>query len=616
MRPPAKAPSPEADTGLMLRAQGWRQRARYVGPLACLLITAGLAVGGMALGASNTISTVAGDGSGTYAGDAGPATLASLKYPEGVDATPDGGFLIADKENSRIRRVASDGTITTVAGTGTEGHNGDGIDATTAKIAKPEGVAALLDGGFLIADTNNQMIRRVTPVGTIETVAGTGSTGYTGDGGDATLAKLDHPRAAIPTSDGGFLIADTGNRVVRRVAPDGTISTVAGNGGDGSDGDGGPATAARLGDPDDVVPTLGGGFLIADYKFHVVRRVAPDGTISTIVGDPSQGGSTGDGGPAADALLDTPTDVEVLPDGGFLIADHDRDQVRHVRADGVIVNFAGTGQNGYAGDGGPATAADLHGPHALSLTHGGDVLIADADNHRIRSVDSDFVPPPSDNPPPGDPPAADDDPSQAAPQGPSETTSEPVLGESVVMAPAFGMVKVKLPGGDHWTLLERGLSLPVGTVVNVLNGSVVLTSAIEGEDGSQTGTFWDGIFEVRQARGGNGMTNLVLRGGDLRRCRAARRAGPSALSSRRRRPSRRLWAKDDNGRFRTHGRDSVATTRGTMWLTADRCKGTVTRVREGQVRVRHRHSRRSVLVNAGERYLAPHEWFPASAPCS
>ena len=144
--------------------------------------------------------------------------------------------------------------------------------------------------------------------------------------------KLDHPRAAVPTPDGGFLIADTGNRVVRRVAPDGTISTVAGNGVDGSDGDGGPATAARLGDPDDVAPTPGGGFLIADYKHHVVRRVAPDGTISTVVGDPSQGGSTGDGGPAADALLDTPTDVEVLPDGGFLIADHDRDRVRHVRA--------------------------------------------------------------------------------------------------------------------------------------------------------------------------------------------------------------------------------------------------------------------------------------------
>ena len=217
----------------------------------------------------------------------------------------------------------------------------------------------------------------------------------------------------------------------------------------------------------------------------------------------------------------------MLPDGGFLIADHDRDQVRHVRADGVIVNFAGTGQNGYAGDGGPATAADLHGPHALSLTHGGDVLIADGDNHRIRSVDSDFVPPPSDNPPAGTTLLQpDDDPSQAAPRGAvRDGLTEPVLGESVVMAPAFGMVKVKLPGDDHWTLLERGSSLPVGTVVNTLNGSVVLTSAVEGEDGSQTGTFWDGIFEVRQARGGDGMTNLVLRGGDLRRCRSGAPGG-------------------------------------------------------------------------------------------
>ena len=102
------------------------------------------------------------------------------------------------------------------------------------------------------------------------------------------------------------------------------------------------------------------------------------------------------------------------------------------------------------------------------------------------------------------------------------------------------------------------------------------------------------------------MTDLVLRGRNLQRCGRAHGARPSALTSRRRRPSRRLWAKDDNGRFRTHGRDSVATTRGTVWLTVDRCKGTLTRVREGYVRVRHRHSRRSVLVGAGERYLARH----------
>jgi len=600
----------------MTRPHGRGRRRRWFGPLACLSLVVGLAAGGAALGANDTISTVAGDGSGAFSGDGGQATAAGLRYPEGVAATADGGFLIADKENHRIRQVAPDGTISTVAGTGASGYNGDGIDATTAQLMSPEGVEPLLDGGFLIADTANHRIRRVTPLGKIQTVAGTGTNGYSGDGDDATLAELKTPRTAVPTSDGGFLIADTGNRVIRRVASDGTISTIAGTGADGSGGDGGPAASASLGDPDDVELTPDGGYLIADYKNHVVRRVSADGTISTVVGDSSQNGSSGDGGPAVDALLDTPTDVETLPDGGFLVADHDRDQLRRVRPDGVIVNFAGTSANGFAGDGGPATAAELHGPHAVSLTSGGDVLIADADNHRIRHVDSDFAPPPP--PPPSPEPEADapaGPPAGSTPTGPSKPehpapplkpAPKPVLGESVVVAPSFGQVMVKPPRGKHWTALEDGASLPVGTMVKAVKGTVVLTSALEGGR-SQTGTFWGGVFQIGQPRGGRGMTEIKLRGGNLRRCRrSARPARPSAVASRRRRRRavRRLWAKDDHGRFRTHGRNSVATTRGTVWLTADRCKATVTRVREGQVRVRHRHSRKSVLVKAGERYLA------------
>jgi hypothetical protein len=179
-----------------------------------------------------------------------------------------------------------------------------------------------------------------------------------------------------------------------------------------------------------------------------------------------------------------------------------------------------------------------------------------------------------------------------------------VLGVSVVVAPSFGQVMVRLPGKRNWIALEDGANLPVGSMVKALRGSVVLTSAVEGGQ-SQTGTFWGGVFQVGQARGGNGMTDIRLRGGSLSRCRnRVRRGRRSAFTSRRRGPVRRLWAKDDRGRFRTHGRDSVATTRGTLWLTEDRCKGTVTRVREGAVRVRHRHGRRSVIVSAGERYLA------------
>ena len=572
---------------------------RRVGPISCLLLVAGLALGGSALGASDTISTVAGDGSGAFGGDNGPATQASLKNPEGVAATSDGGFLIADKDNHRIRRVAPDGTITTVAGTGSAGFNGDARPATTAALNKPEGVAALNDGGFLIADTGNCRIRRVSPLGTVSTVAGTGGCNYSGDGGLAILAQVKDPRAAVPTPDGGFLIADTANHVIRRVTPLGTISTVAGTGAGGYDGDGGPATEARLDAPDDVAQTADGGLLIADYAKDVIRRVSPVGTISTVAFQGSGGSDDEDNDEENPATLDEPADVELLPDGGFLIAAHAGHRVLRVRPDGVIVSFAGTpSASGFAGDGGPASAARLDGPHGLSVTPEGNVLIADGHNHRIRHVDADFAP----ATPGSEPGRGEDDESEGSPLGPA---SEPKRGRSVLVAPGFGLVKVRLPGRKGWVLLEDDATIPVGSMINTRNGSVVLTSALDSEGRSQTGSFWEGVFQIRQPANGNGMTDIVLRGGRFGRCRS-RGKRPRALSSRRRRPVRRLWAKDDNGRFRTHGRDSVATTRGTVWFTADRCRGTLTRVKEGKVRVRHLRGRRSVLVSAGQRYLARH----------
>ena len=589
----------------MARPHGWGRRLGFSAPPACLAIAvAGLALGGSALGAGHTISTIAGNGSQGFDGDGGAAVDAALNAPESVAATLDGGYLIADKENNRIRRVSPDGTIRTVAGTGSAGFNGDGLAATSAMLNKPQGVAPLLDGGFLIADTENNRVRRVSPLGTIQTVAGTGSPGDAGDGGLAVMAELQKPRGVAPLLDGGFLIADTDNRVVRRVSVLGTIATVAGNGSAGSGGDGGPATAATLGLPDDVAPTVEGGFLIADYEMGVVRKVSLLGTISTVAGGGSSGSDEDDS--ATDVELLEPADVEPLATGGFLVADHGTDLVQQVRGDSSIARVAGDGDSGFDGDGGPAVDAELDGPHSLSLTPAGDLLIADGHNNRVRLVDASYPVPAGGHLDPGgtaDPSPKGDDPPTDPP------ASEPKLGERVVVAPAFGMVKVKRRGQRRWTLLERGAEVPVGSFVNTKRGSVLLTSALEGEGRSQTATFWGGVFQIRQSAKGNGSIDILLRGLGFRRCRAgrarAKRPGIRAVSSRRRRPIRRLWARDDNGRFRTHGRDSVATTRGTVWLTEDRCKGTVTRVKEGEVLVRHRHSRRRVLVGAGERYLAP-----------
>src|SRR5439155_902477 len=244
---------------------------------ACCLFALGLV--GPARAATNNIFTVAGTltVSGST-GDGGPATAAKLNEPNGVAATADGGYLIADTSNHAIRQVSPTGTITTVAGTLTvSGSTGDGGPATAAKLNSPDGVATTADGGYLIADTSNHAIRQVSPTGTITTVAGTLTVpGSAGGGGPASPARRSCALGVAATADGGYLIADASNGAIRRVSPAGTITTVAGTlSMSGSTGDGGPATAAKLTNPSGVAATAEGGFLIADRSNHAVRVVDP-----------------------------------------------------------------------------------------------------------------------------------------------------------------------------------------------------------------------------------------------------------------------------------------------------------------------------------------------------
>ena len=213
----------------------------------------------------------------------------------------DGGVLIAD--STRVLRLGRDGVLTVVAGTGRAGFSGDGGPATRARIDGASDVAVAADGSVLIADTGNARVRRIDSTGTIVTVAGTGEFGSSGDGGLATSATLKAPVSVAATPDGGFLIADLYGSRIRRVAANGLITRVAGRGGEaggGYSGDGGPAVRARLSDPVDVATTADGGFLIVDQFYGVVRRVDPQGVISTVAGRREAYGyrSTGDGGPA------------------------------------------------------------------------------------------------------------------------------------------------------------------------------------------------------------------------------------------------------------------------------------------------------------------------------
>ena len=334
---------------------------------------------------AGTITTVAGNGQQGYSGDGGPATAASLMSPAGVAVDAAGNLYIADTDNSRIRKVTPAGTITTVAGNGQPGYSGDGGPATAASLLAPCGVAVDATGSLYIADELGGLIRKVTSGGTITTVAGNGRYGYSGDGGPATGAMLGDPGGVTVDAAGNLYIADSANSRIRKVIPAGTITTVAGNGQYCYGGDGGPATAASLATPIGVAVDAAGNLYMADSGNQRIRKISPDGTITTVAGN-GQGGYSGDGGPATAASLNGPSGVAVDAAGNLYISDSYNGRIRKVATSGTITTVAGGGRYGYPGDGGPATAASLYYPVGVAVDAVGNVYIADRDNHRIRKV--------------------------------------------------------------------------------------------------------------------------------------------------------------------------------------------------------------------------------------
>ena len=334
--------------------------------------------------AAGVITTVAGDGTSGYGGDGGPATAAQLNNP--YDVAPDGAgnLYIADRSNSRIRKVDAAGAISTVAGDGTSGYGGDGGAATAAQLNRPWGVALDGAGNLYIADRENHRIRKVDAGGVISTVAGDGTEDYGGDGGPAAAAQLNSPSGVAPDGAGNLYIADTGNDRIRKVDAAGVISTVAGDGTPGYGGDGDAATAAQLYFPSGVAVDGAGNLYIADSGNERIRKVDAAGAISTVAG----GGPIGDGGPATAAQLYSPRGVAADGAGNLYIADSFNNRIRKVDAAGVISTVAGDGTEGYGGDSGAAVAAQLRSPRGVAADGAGNLYIADYWNERIRKVDS------------------------------------------------------------------------------------------------------------------------------------------------------------------------------------------------------------------------------------
>jgi streptogramin lyase len=539
--------------------------------------------------------------------------LAGGRRPTAITAGPDGNVWFTEQGARKIGRITPSGTITefslglgshdvlndiadgndgglwfTVSGN-IDGHGGGPkvgrIDASTGLVglfttdladAKPDRIAAASDGRLYFTDfAAPGSIRRITTSGGIETYragvtagarpagiaeGGDGALWYTASANVGRLGRLWPASTAIKELAGGSTPGFTSGAMPAGIA----------RGGDGNVWFTERANPGRIGRV--TVPPL------ADLEIESVsgsNTSPPTGVLQATIAANSQ------------------------PTTYFIEYGHDqsygsRTDVRSAGSNAApverVVDLPLTpGQQYHArivadNDSGQSVSDDV----VLWVAASGEVLV---------SAPAGEAPGPG--PAPGEAPAA----SAAAP-------AAPALGRAVVIRPLSGKVRFKVRGASGYTALDAGVNVPVGSLIDTRHGRVSLQSARDGHGRTQTGTFWGGVFQVRQTRHNRGITDLHLRGGRFRGCGSGAVASASALAREakgKRRVVRRLWGKDKHARFRTHGRDSVATVRGTRWVTTDRCDGTLTKVSEGKVLVRDLRRKHSVLLTAGHAYLARHK---------
>jgi sugar lactone lactonase YvrE len=354
-----------------------------------------------------TIVTVAGNGIPGLGGDGGRAAAARLDTLYGVAVDAGDNLYLVDNVISRIRRVDATGRITTVAGIGTydgirgltpivlgSGFGGDGGPATAAMLQRPQDVVADREGNLYVADGRNQRVRKIDRAGIITTVAGSGPIGFgkgsfSGDGGPASAATLNSVGALALDAAGNLYIGDRSNARVRRVNREGTITTVAG-GGTAAPTDGAAATQVALRDPIGVAVDAAGNLYIADIGLNRIVKVSPPGVVSLVAGTGASG-FAGDGGPATQAQLARIRRLTVDRAGNLFFSDADNYRIRKISPEGIITTVAGSGPvapepGSYAGDGGSATAARLWGPFGVAVDSAGNLLLVDQVNRRIRKV--------------------------------------------------------------------------------------------------------------------------------------------------------------------------------------------------------------------------------------
>ena len=321
----------------------------------------------------------------------GDGTPGVVGQPFGVEFGPDGGLYICEVENHRIRRYDLETQeLTTIAGTGKAGYSGDGGPATAAEMNEPYEIRFDAAGNLFVVEMQNHIVRRIDgATQSITTVAGTGTQGFGGDGGEATKALLHRPHSIALDGRGGLFIADIGNHRIRRVdLAAGTIQTIAGTGEktmpqDGQQAEGNPMVGPR------ALFVDGDRLWIALREGHSVWTMDLNtGTLAHVAGTGKKG-YTGDDGPAREGTFDGPKGIAVGPKGHVYVVDTENQAIRKIDTrQGGITTIAGHGPDarGFGGDGGPATTASLDRPHGICVGKDGAVYIGDTNNHRVRRV--------------------------------------------------------------------------------------------------------------------------------------------------------------------------------------------------------------------------------------
>jgi len=334
--------------------------------------------------ATGILRLVAGNGSMGNTGDGGLATAASFNFPTGLAVDGSGNVFICDQNNHRVRKVtAATGIITTVAGTGTAGFFGDGASAIAAMLNRPAGMTVDALGNLYIAEEGNQRIRKVAAAtGIITTIAGTGTYAFSGDGGQATAAGLATPSDVKIDGSGNLYVADADNARIRKISA-GIISTIVGNGFSAPLISTGSATATPIGLCYGLAISTAGDLIIPSTSQRLFRFNATANTVSIIAGAGTSSAAT----PLA-ATLVQPLDIAIDAAGNRFVADARANRVLKVTPGGQVTTVAGTGDAGFSGDGGVATSAKLYWPQALAFDSGGNLLIADSYNYRIRKVNA------------------------------------------------------------------------------------------------------------------------------------------------------------------------------------------------------------------------------------